>query len=216
MFYRVHSDPYIYAVFSRVLSDPCIYAVLSRVLFDTSIYALFLLFRSAYYFLSTSCHINFKLTVFTLPHLPILSCCLRVFHCHFYTLSTNIIYGHLFCYYFLYSIFYFTGSTNSLPNGQTVPCFILGCTTCFRSIIGTVCYMWCPYGLHSPLPQHSMFAAGRASYAFASPAVSGLAVACFSRSLLPLLSVSSDPFSRSYLSLSVASPAVASPTIACL
>ena len=209
MFSRLLSDPSIYAVFSRVLSDHCIYAVFSRVLFDTSITALFLLFRSAYYFLSTSCHINFKLTVFTLPHLPNLSCCLRVFHCHLYTLSTNIIYGHLFFYYFLYSIFYFTGSTNSLPNDQTVPCFILGCTTCFRSIIGTVCYMWCPYGLHSPLPQHSMFAAGRASYAFASPAVSGLAVACVSQSLLPLLPVSHGRFSRCCLCLTVASPAIA-------
>ena len=91
-------------------------------------------------------------------------------------------------------------STNSLPNGRTLLSVILGCTTYLRSIIGTVCYMWCPYVLHSPLPQHSVSAADHASHALAS------AVAYLSRSHL-----SHGRFSRSRLSLAVASPTIAYP-----
>ena len=101
-------------------------------------------------------------------------------------------------------MFYFTGSTNSLPKGRTVPSVILGCTAYLSSIVGTFCHMY-----------------ERASQAIASPTVAYL-----SWSLLPQSPVSHGRFSRSHvscgrfshscLSLAVASPDVASLAVASL
>ena len=111
--FRVPSDPSIYAMFSQVLSDP-------------SIYSLFLLFLNAFHFLSTSCHMYFKLTISTRPHHPDVSCilqCLPFIFIHYLETSFTNIHTNTFIIFFM---FYFTDSTNCLPNVRTVPCVILG------------------------------------------------------------------------------------------